>query len=326
MSAVLPRRLLVAVVAALALALAAVAGADAAIVTSHDSQGRAITFDVRAPNVDTEWYASVLRAAAHGNEISTVTIRIVPEPQIPALCGGQEAAACYTGRSGPANIIVPAGKSRLLESVLLHEYGHHLDTAWRVPGVRELNGTPMWWASRGMASLLASRRVAFDYSLGWEHSIGEIFAEDYAYIHTGTRYSIPWLTPPDDTLKAALFSELGTPTEPLPAAPEVPLVLNRSGTLVPHDRFSVPFGLLGPGRHITVTATMSKPKRKGIRARAQVVCDGKVLVNKAFARGRTRQTLDVPSAGPAKCDARLISNTRVSLAYTMRVRVAIESA
>jgi hypothetical protein len=326
MGAVLTRRLLVALVAALTLALAAVAGAEAALVTSHDSQGRTITFDVRAPNVDTEWYASVLRAAAHGNEISTVTIRIVPEPQIPALCGGQEAAACYTGRSGPANIIVPAGKSKLLESVLLHEYGHHLDTAWRVPGVRELNGTPTWWASRGMASLVASRRVAFDYSLGWDHSIGEIFAEDYAYIHTGTRYSIPWLTPPDDTLKAALFAELGTPTEPLPAAPEVPLVLNRRGTLVPHDRFSVPFGLLGPGRHITVTATMSKPKRKGIRARAQVVCDGKVLVNKAFASGRVRQTLEVPSAGPGRCDARLISNTGVSLSYTIRLRVAIESA
>jgi hypothetical protein len=51
-----------------------------------------------------------------------------------------------------------------------------------------------------------------------------------------------------------------------------------------------------------------------------------VLVNKAFGRGRTRQTLDVPSAGPARCDARLISNTGVALSYTMRVRVAIESA
>ena len=88
MSAVLPRRLLVAVVAALALALAAAAGVDAATVTSHDSQGRTITFDVRAPNVDTEWYASVLRAAAHGNEISTGTIRSVREPQIPARCAG----------------------------------------------------------------------------------------------------------------------------------------------------------------------------------------------------------------------------------------------
>ena len=124
MTPVSRRRLLVALAVALAFVLTA--GAQGAIVTSHDDAGRQITFDVRAPNVDTEWYASVLRAAAHGNEISAVTIRIVPEPQIPALCGGQDAAACYTGRTGAPLIVVPAGKSTLLESVLLHEYGHHI--------------------------------------------------------------------------------------------------------------------------------------------------------------------------------------------------------
>ena len=187
-----------AVVAALlaALALAGATGANAAIVTSHDDAGRAITFDVRATAVDTEWYASVLRAAAHGNEISNVTITIVPEPQIPAVCGGQEAAACYS-RTGTPTIFVPAGKSRLLETILLHEYGHHLDTFWHVSGVPELNGTPTWWAARGMASLLASNQVALDYSLGWSHSIAEVFAEDYAYIHTHSRYGITWLSPPD---------------------------------------------------------------------------------------------------------------------------------
>ncbi len=83
-----------------ALALAGATGANAAIITSHDDQGRTITFDVRAPVVDTEWYASVLRAAAHGNEISNVTITIVPEPQIPAFCGGQDAAVITSTRSG----------------------------------------------------------------------------------------------------------------------------------------------------------------------------------------------------------------------------------
>ena len=238
------RRMLVALCAALALVFAT--GANAAIVTSHDDQGRQITFDVRAPNVDTEWYASILRASAHGNEISDVTIRIVPESQIPGLCGGEDASACYTGRSGPPTIMIAAGKSKILEDTLLHEYGHHLDTYWRVSGVPELNGTPVWWAARGMAALLAQHQVAFDYSLGWSHGIGEIFAEDYSYIHTGDRYAIRWLSPPDAALKAALFAELGTPTEPLPFAPEVPSVLNRRGTLVPRDRFSIPFSLLGP--------------------------------------------------------------------------------
>jgi len=91
-------RVLAALVAAFALAGAA--GANAAIITSHDDQGRPITFDVRAATVDTEWYASVLRASAHGNEISDVTIMIVPESQIQAFCGGADVAALLRQESG----------------------------------------------------------------------------------------------------------------------------------------------------------------------------------------------------------------------------------
>ena len=158
MTLVLRGRIVAVLVAAFAFAGAA--DANAAIITSHDDQGRTITFDVRAATVDTEWYASVLRASAHGNEISAVRIIIVPEPQVQPFCGGADAAACYDRAS--ATIVLPAGKSKLLETVILHEYGHHLDNFWRVPGVQELNGTPAWWAARGMASLLADHQVAFD--------------------------------------------------------------------------------------------------------------------------------------------------------------------
>jgi len=315
-------RVLAALVAAFALAGAA--GANAAIITSHDDQGRTITFDVRAATVDTEWYASVLRASAHGNEISDVTIMIVPESQIQAFCGGADVAACYD--RSPATIFVPAGKSKLLETVLLHEYGHHLDTFWHVTGVQELNGTPTWWAARGMASLLADHQVAFDYSLGWSHGIGEIFAEDYAYIHTHNRYAITWLSPPDAALESAMFAELGTPAEPLPFAPEVPLVLNRSGTLGPRDGYSVPFGLLGPGRRVTVAATISNATRKGIRARAQLVCDERVVVTRTFGKGQAKRTFDIPNLGPATCDVRLVSSVSIRLRYTLRVTLALEGA
>jgi hypothetical protein len=323
MTVVFRGRVLAALLAAFALTGAT--GANAAIITSHDDQGRTITFDVRAATVDTEWYASVLRASAHGNEISDVTIMIVPEPQIQAFCGGTDAAACYS-RSPVATIIVPAGKSRLLETVLLHEYGHHLDTFWHVTGVQELNGTPTWWAARGMAALLADHQVAFDYSLGWSHGIGEIFAEDYAYIHTHTRYGITWLNPPDAALESAMFAELGKPPAPLPFAPEVPLVLNRSGTLGPYDGYSVPFGLLGPGRRVTVAATISNAKLKGIRARAQLVCDERVVVTRTFRKGQAKRTFDIPNLGPATCDVRLVSSVSTRLRYTLRVTLAVESA
>ena len=307
-----------------AFALAGATGANAAIITSHDDQGRTITFDVRAATVDTEWYASVLRAAAHGNEISNVRFIIVPEPQVQAFCGGADAAACYDRTS--ATIVVPAGKSRLLETVFLHEYGHHLDSFWRVPGVQELNGTPAWWEARGMASLLAEHQVAFDYSLGWGHSVGEVFAEDYAYIHVHMRYGITWLSPPDAALESAMFAELGTPTAALPYAPEVPLILNRSGTLAPRDGYSVPFGLLGPGRRVTVSATVSNAKRKGIRARASLVCDERFVVTRTFRKGQAKRTFDVPNLGPATCDVRIVSTVSASLRYTLHIAVAVQNA
>jgi hypothetical protein len=328
MTAVLRRRVLAALVAAIAVALAVAASAGGAVVREQDNQGRAITFDVRANNVDVDWYANVLRGAAHGDEITAVTIRIVPEPQIPGLCGGEEAAACYLRRTGTGPlIIVAAGKSTLLEGTLLHEYGHHLDTFWSVSGFPELNGTDVWWNLRGISTLLAGHQVAFDYSLGWSHSIAEIFAEDYSAIHMGdkARYAITWLSPPDDHLKAALFAELGTPTSELPAAPNLPLQVNRTGTLAPRGNFATPFGLLGPGRHITLTATVSKPKRKGVRARAQVLCDDQVVGSANFGKGRTKRTLDLPNMGPGQCQARVVSTSPVRLSYTMRLRVAVET-
>src|ERR671922_2782027 len=94
----------------LVVSLAVTAGASAAIVTSTDLQGRRITFDVRAATVDTNWYRDVLRATAHGNEISNVTIRIVPDQSIDSLCGN-EAAACFTHVVGRPTIMIPAGKS-----------------------------------------------------------------------------------------------------------------------------------------------------------------------------------------------------------------------
>lgn len=315
-------KLLVAVVA-LVLALALAAGAGAAIVSSTDLQGRRITFDVRAATVDTNWYTDILRATAHGDEISSVTVRIVPDQSIEGLCGS-EAAACYTGAGGHPTIIIPAGKSQFIEGTLIHEYGHHIDASRGVPGIPELNGIPAWWADRGMAAMSAGHKVAFDYSMGWDHSIAEIFAEDYAYIHVGPsyRYAITWLTPPDDKLKADMFAELGgVPTATLPAAPNTPLVVRRVGTLTPHDVKSVPFGLLGPGRRVTFTATVSRATRKGVRARIQVVCNGEVAGSRTIAKGQKVRTLDLPNMGPGDCDARLVSNTSVSLKYTLKLQL-----
>ena len=308
------------------MAFAFATGASAEIVTSQDAQGRPITFDVQAPNVDVEWYAALLRAAAHGNEISTVTIRILPESEVAAFCGAA-AAACYSRGRNTALIVVPAGKDVRVASTFLHEYGHHLDRAWSVAGVPELNGTPVWWQLRGMAQLEQSGQVAFNYSRGWSRSIGEIFAEDYAWIHIQHQYAIPWLQPPGDELRNALLAELGGPPPvQLPETPAAaPLVLTRSGTLAPRRAQAIPFGLLGPGRRVTFTATVGRATRAGVRARLEVNCNGRRVASQSFGRGRATRTINVPNLGPGNCAGRLVSTTGVRLTYSLRLRLAIEA-
>ena len=315
----------------LATALASALAARAEAVVRQDSAGRAITFDVRATAVDVDWYASILSNAAHGAEIADVTIRIVPEVEIADRCG-TDAAACFEQRRGVRTITVPAGRSDSLAAILLHEYGHHLDSSWAVDGVAELNGTPVWWAARGMAALLQSRSVAFDYSLGWERSIAEVFAEDYAFIHTGRFYAIPWLAPPDEALKAALLAELGgvgtappaTPPTPVAPTPDPrPVVVTRSGTLAPGAQRSIPFRLAGPGRRVTVTASVSSPRRARAGARIEIVCDNAIV--QRLHVGRRTRTLDIADVGPATCAASLISTSPHRQRYSVRLRLSLET-
>ena len=97
-------------------------------------------------------------------------------------------------------------------------------------------------------------------------------------------------------------------------------------TLAPRDGYSVPFGLLGPGRRVTVSSTISNPKRKGIRARALLVCDERVVVSRTFRKGQAKRTFDIPNLGPATCDVRLVSSVSATLRYTLHIAIAVESA
>lgn len=328
----LRHRVLLTLVLAL-VGLVSAAAARAELVVRQDAAGRAITFDVLEPTADVDWYASILSAAAHGDEISDVTIRIVPPAEIASRCG-QDAAACFELRRGVRTITVPAGKSDGLASVLLHEYGHHLDSSWTVDGVAELNGTPAWWVARGMAALVDARSVAGDYSLGWDRSIGEVFAEDYAYVNRGGYYSIPWLAPPDEALKALLLAELGGLTATPPGTPPAvtppaepatrPVVVVRSGTLAARGRRAIPFQLMGPGRRVTVTTSVSSMRRLRAAARLEVVCDGSVA-GRLTMPSRRISTLDLTGLGPARCEAVLLSTSPSRQRYSLRLRLALAS-
>ena len=199
------------VIALAACSLVAAQAADAAIVTRHDRAGRAVTFDVRTPGVQVGWYAAILRNAIHGDEIKTARIRIVSPSRISSMCEGTDTQSCYDGDEKGGTLIIPAGRSAMGAHLLLHEYAHHIDMARSNFLYTDKPWMPSWWAARGVKSALAGGRMSLTYSLGWERSVGEIFAEDYVQLNLRTRYAIRWLDPPNAAIRAALRRDLRAP-------------------------------------------------------------------------------------------------------------------
>jgi hypothetical protein len=309
--------------AVLLAALGVAPPAAAEIVTAQDRQGRTITFDVLAPDVDVEWYAELLRNAAHGDEIERLTIRIVPAADLTAVCGGP-ANACYGGPRSDARITVPAGRSHSLAHTLLHEYGHHIDRYRGVAAAaREPNGSASWWAARGIGKLLAESQVSHTYSLGWERAIGEIYAEDYAQLHIEHQYQIQWLAPPTRAVRLALGRELeNVPANPIPAPTKAPLVIRRAGELRPGQVHRIPFELLGSGRRVTFTATITR----NTSARMVLRCsDGRTASRTLRGEARTA-TIDLRNLGPARCSVSVRGTGGVAGGYNARLRLAREPA
>ena len=312
--------LLFALLAALVLA----GEAGAAEVILNDNEGRSIRFDAKVPGVDTEWYAALLRAAPHGNEISTVRVDVVSWDELRSTCG-QEAAGCYSRNV----MVVPAEQSDDIAHTVVHEYGHHLDRSTPVTDVREPNGTPTWWRARGMDRLVRVGSVATSYVLGWERSIAEIFAEDYAQLVLGdSQFAISWLQPPDATVLAALKFDLGLGPEPeIAALPALkPVSISRHGTLTPKQGVGIPFSLLGAGRRVTATATLSGAKETRPRARLEIRCDGSRVALRTIGTGKTTISIDRLNLGPADCRVTLTSTGTSKRTYSLGVRLSIPGA
>ena len=306
--------LLLALVASLGVA----GEAAAAEVVLLDNEGRSIRFDVRVEGVDPEWYAAFLRAAPHGDEISTVTIRLVSWEELRSSCGSG-AAGCYVRN----RMTVPAEQNDEVAHTLVHEYAHHLDRTTAVTGQREPNGTPHWWRARGMEELVQLGSVTRDYSISWSRSIAEIFAEDYARLALGrTTHKITWLGEPDETVLAAIKADLGLGPPPAAVRPPTlkPVTIDRRGILFPRERATTSFGLLGPGRRVTATATLAG------RASLEVRCRGARVALRTMPAGKAKVTIDRQNLGPAECTATLTSASTSRRAYTLVVRLSVVRA
>jgi hypothetical protein len=306
------------------LSLAFAGEAAAAEVLVPDDQGRTMRFDVRAEGVDVEWYAALLRAAPHGDEIASLRIDIVAWEELRSICG-RNAGGCYNR----SVMVVPAEQSDEAAHTVVHEYGHHLDRSKPVAGAAEPNGAQEWWRARGMSELVRVGSVARTYILGWDRSIAEIFAEDYAQLAlAGSAYAIRWLSPPDATIIAGLKADLGLGPPPAVVNPPVlkPVTLTKNGSLAPKRRAVLEFGLLGPGRRVSATATFRGATEKRTRAQLEIRCDGARVALRTITQGKTTVTIDRRNLGPADCTATLTSASSSSRAYALRVVLSIPSA
>ncbi len=311
--------LLLSVLASLAFA----GEAAAAEVLLQDDQGRPMRFDVQADGVDVEWYAALLRAAPHGDEIATLRTDIVSWEELRETCG-RNAGGCYNRNV----MVVPAEQSSVTAHTVVHEYGHHLDRSSPVAGVAEPNGTKEWWRARSMGELVRLASVARNYDLGWNRSIAEIFAEDYAQLALpSSRFAIPWLSPPDATVIAALKADFGLGPPPATVNPPVlrPVTLTKQGNLGSKRRAVVEFGLLGPGRRVTATATFRGATEKRPRAQLEIRCGGTRVALRTITQGKTTVSIDRRELGPAECTATLTNSSSTSRAYSLRVVLTIPS-
>jgi hypothetical protein len=208
----------------------------------------------------------------------------------------------------------------------VHEYGHHLDRSTPVAGAAEPNGMPQWWRARGVAELVRLRSVATSYILGWDRSIAEIFAEDYAQLAlAGSPYGIPWLEAPDETILAALRADFGLGPAPVTVNPPAikPVSIRRDGSLAPRRKAAIPFSLLGPSRRVTATATFTGAAEKRARAMLEVRCGGERVALKTLRQGKTAFAIDRRDLGPADCTATLTSTSTSTRGFTLVVRLSI---
>jgi len=306
----------------LALVLAATAAAPAGAVeqVTYDSAGRPITFDVQDAGADVAGYTAILDGLLHGAEISDVVVTVVPQPSIASTCG-PGAAACYRWSSrGGAAMFVPNLPAEQARSALTHEYGHHIDaTRPHLEGARSLDGTATWWRARGMAALLAQGTVAWDYSLGWDRSIAEIFAEDYAITNgVGRTSTIRWLGDPPPAVSDAIRADVPAATvapappaagTPQPAPPPTAEVSSSSAAAgVRPGTIARASGRLAAGRRARIAFAVRSARTLAVRVggatagrvRAVVWCAGSTLGGAAARPGRP-VTVRAAQVSPGRC-------------------------
>ena len=129
-------------------------------------------------------WADFLASLIHGPELSSVSLFLAPPSQVASTCGGADILGCY----GHDRIVAP-GQGTIevsAESVVAHEYGHHV-AAHRsnAPWPALAWGTKRW-ASYEQVCRRARARELFPGAEGallYLFNPGEVFAETYRLLN-----------------------------------------------------------------------------------------------------------------------------------------------
>jgi hypothetical protein len=158
------------------------AGFWGGVYTAHGSE-RVTVYSSNAYAVDNaanQRWANFLASLVHGAELSSVSLYLAPPSEVASMCGGADILGCY----GNDRILAPGEETTEVsaESVIAHEYGHHI-AAHRVnaPWPALAWGTKRW-ASYEQVCRRARARELFPGAEGpllYLFNPGEVFAESY---------------------------------------------------------------------------------------------------------------------------------------------------
>jgi hypothetical protein len=243
------------------------------------------------PTAGQRW-ADVLAGLLHGPEFSSVTVYLATLDRVRQICG-QGALGCYG-----QNRLVAIGEDLrgvTAQSVVTHEYGHHvansrLNDPW--PAVDW--GTKRWATYLNVCKRTqAGELVPGDEGRFYQLNPGEVFAEDYRVLNE-RRAGLPearWEVVdeslyPDQTALDLLAQDVTAPW-----------------TGATTTRYRVVLGLGASGRGLRVptlldgnfTATLTSPAKARFTLRVVDLASGKVLA--ADATGLRTKTLTVSICG-----------------------------
>jgi len=129
-------------------------------------------------------WADFLASLVHGSELSSVVVYFATPVEVSRMCGGADILGCY----GDNSIIAPGEDTpdATAESVLTHEYGHHVashrvNTPW--PAVDW--GTKRWSSYLQVCSRAAAHQLfpGAETSLEYQFNPGEVFAEEFRVLN-----------------------------------------------------------------------------------------------------------------------------------------------